>query len=112
MGCADVSTTRPFVGPRDVAQAKEQFEYHQEELETTTERLSGTHAHLTPLQAWAAAAHHARTHRLARENDDADLGGQGTGCPSSEPFVWPHHLCLNPPPLSSMIATDRTTGST
>ena len=42
MGCADVSTTRPFVGPRDVAQAKEQFEYHQEELETTTERLSGT----------------------------------------------------------------------
>lgn len=32
---------KPFVGPRDVAQAKEQFEYHQEELETTTERLSG-----------------------------------------------------------------------
>jgi hypothetical protein len=32
---------KPFAGPKDVAQAKEQFEYHQEELETTTERLSG-----------------------------------------------------------------------
>jgi hypothetical protein len=64
MGCADVSTTRPFVGPRDVAQAKEQFEYHQEELETTTERLSGTHAYMIPLQA-SVGSGSPRTHAQA-----------------------------------------------
>eukprot|EP01087_Luapelamoeba_hula_P018185 TRINITY_DN5837_c0_g2_i1.p1 TRINITY_DN5837_c0_g2~~TRINITY_DN5837_c0_g2_i1.p1 ORF type:complete len:737 (+),score=160.44 TRINITY_DN5837_c0_g2_i1:90-2300(+) len=32
---------RPFINKEEMLKAKEQFEYHQEELETTTERLSG-----------------------------------------------------------------------
>lgn len=54
------------MGPRDVAQAKEQFEYHQEELETTTERLSGTHARLTSLKEWQRLTTHARTGLLEK----------------------------------------------
>jgi hypothetical protein len=69
----DVLAQRPFAGPKDVAQAKEQFEYHQEELETTTERLSGTPCnHDQRYYSSAPVSLSVNWRRSAREDDRTD----------------------------------------